>query len=409
MKSESIDLIQITAPSLSDAQYGKSIENVFKSINDNFQKLSNSGFLTGRQGDSVKLQQVKIDSVDNAWYKAIIKAIQIKCPDNELLMSVNGINWYDNILNSTVYVYNAVIDDATNTVRSVGIIPYTLKDARFENIDYANQSIYEQIEEVSCVLYFDGVYYLDNIPKLTCLDVFPTLYYDAESSYFCWKVWGNKTGLAAGGPPGQPGKDGNLIVCVRDENPISGISSASGAAWNIKSIIVNNDEDPVDEKTAKLYNGQLAIVLPSKTEEDKYAGFWISTLNKQNDDKLIAYCGDYNNVLTQLTITPKYFNELIMPNLTEFFLQEDAVTKTRYNLKYNKSDDSSSLELNKTANTNKVAGDMVVKLGVSIEPGIDSSQYSMSVNNDGIYITLKGKKYELSTEDDTSLKLKLIE
>ena len=246
------------------------------------------------------------------------------------------------------------------------------------------------------MLYFDGKYDSNNIPILTQLNAFPTLYFDQETSCFCWKVWGNKTGLIANGPQGESGKDGNIVVCIRNAGSIG------STMWSIKSIILNNNEDPVDESIAKKYDGQLAIVLPDPEETETYAGFWVSTINKVNNG-LVAYCGQHNNVLTKLSITPSYFTEHIMPGLYELFIQTDALSKTRYNITRGNND---VLEINKTSQNSKMRGNLDINLDVNINPGIGSTQqYAMSVTDTGIFITLGGVKYELVKGDGDVLKL----
>lgn len=389
---EKIDLIQIQAPELSDVNYGNNIKQQFDNIQTNFIKLANSGFTQGKQGESVKIHK-EILTQDNIWYKGIYNAIT-STYSSELLIPIDDKNWYDNIQNTELYVYTAVADDGDNELKSISIIPYILKDKRFDKIDYTKLPIYENIEDVSCILGFNGEYDGD-IPRLEVINLYPTLYYDSNSGNFCWKIWGQYTGLSANGVPGAPGEDGDIIICIRG-------SMYQDNYYIIDKIASNNNAFDVNESNMLEYENKVAIILPGESGGDQYAGFWVGILKIENN-KLICICDSYNNVLTKLTIDSNYFIENIMPNIPYYYLS--LLDNNKFNIKSN----GKQVIINNTINDEESPNDLAIKLNISLEPinQEKNSPYKLEVLNDGIYLTMNDKRYLLSTEDDTTLKLTL--
>lgn len=405
---ESIDLYRIEAPELSDASYGESIKDRFDKINDNFNKIANSGFLRGVQGESIKVEKILLNDSDEEgrkWLNAI-KSKMNELYSTELLSPIirNNIqiNWYDKIINKYIYVYSTVIENEDDSSEFVSMLPFTVKDARYYFNDYLSdeyKALYENIEDVSCVVGFNGEKDKSNNPIIELINTMPTIYFDAVSKSFCWKVWGTLTGLIANGPQGKDGENGDLIICIRGDK-------SDGNNYNITHILSNGEQYEVSDKNYFQYNGKPAIILPNTTETN-IAGFWVSNLNiKDNETKLYAICANYNNILTELTIDANYFASDIAPNITSYFLKfSDHV----FNIKKIKESDKDIVVMDNTESENSldpIVGDLKIKLNTSIEPVSDKgTNNAIEVTEDGIFITLNGKRYQLSSEDGTSLKL----
>lgn len=395
--TEKIDLIPISAPLISDVQYGESIKTIFNNINNNFNKLTNSGFLSGVQGESIEVSKILLSNSDpegNIWLNAIKTAISKYIGDIELLNSINGVNWYDDILNKYIYVYRAVIENEDSAPKNVSILPFTVKDARFKDVGFTELDEYENIEDASCVIGFNGVMN-GNSPVIEVMNTIPTIYFDSSVGKFCWKIWGNKTGLIASGPPGKDGENGEVIVCIKSEDPINS---------NIYPItrIVPNSGYPFDVKSENYTNyiGKTAIILPSEEEKDKQPGFWISTLNESSSDDFLlqAICDSYNNVITSLTITPEYMRDEIMQNLTSYFLK---LSNGYFNIKQSEG----SIIMDKTdspESSESIEGELSMKMNTKIIPYLDNEsednkKNSLEVTTGGIFITLEGVRYKLET------------
>ncbi len=296
-----IDLEKISAPSMNSVRYGDDINNIFRKINSNFEKIANSGFLRGKQGESITVNRIELTE-DSEWLNAIKSTIEYKYSKNETaLQDLNGIRWFDGLINQNIYLYNTVVDSESDNKRSVSMLPFTLKDVRFsnpENLQYIRDKSLP-IEEVSCVIGFNGDYdTLDN-PIIELVDTLPTLYFDTNINYFCWKIWGNKTGLVANGPTGAAGANGDLLITIRGARV-----NTSQNTYYIESVLSNGNPIPVDKKNIAKYANKPTIVLPNTSEEiqdSKPVGFWVSNLNISGD-RLIAVCDAYNNILTDLSL-----------------------------------------------------------------------------------------------------------
>lgn len=415
---ELIDLYKIEAPELSDTSYGESIKDRFDKINDNFNKITNSGFLRGIQGESIKLSKILLSDSDEEgkkWLNAIknkISSLYTETPTllNPIIKDDKQINWYDNIINKYIYVYFAVIENEDDSTKMVSMMPFTLKDARYDYDNFLNEennslySLYKNIEDVSCIIGFNGELDDQGNPIIELINTMPTIYFDALSGAFCWKIWGVNTGLVASGPPGNDGKNGEVIICVR------GSKSISNGAYPIKQIISNGNPFDVNSSNYEEYINKTAIILPA--DDESQAGFWISTLNaaeqitESNDYYLQALCADYNNVLTELTIDADYFASDIAPKLTSYFLK---FTNYVFNIKKSKESEKDIVVIDNTESENSqesITGDLKIKLNTTIEPvGDGSSKHSIEVTKDGIFITIEGTRYKLDAGEDGNLKI----
>lgn len=413
--SEKIELYKIEAPSLSSVEYGADINQQFENINLNFQKLVNSGFTEGKMGESIKLKQIILsdDESDGDGYilfNAFKVLINSSMDANKTIpISINDkmVNWYDDIIGKTVFAYTSMIDDNTNETKIVSIIPFTVKDSRFaSSINYTNINQYKTIEDVSCNICFK---FLNNesidISSLTSsnfeiINNIPTLYFDDLTGVFCWKVWGQYTGLIANGPRGEKGKDGDLVVCIRDSK------NSSNNSFKIPYKVINGNTQSITQSDVIELKDSIAIILPDSYEQSLgyEPGFWVSNLNEVNGE-LYAVCSPSNNILTKLIINTEYFETNIMPNIRSWKFTNNHNNRENISINTEFSDGSNggTISIDDTLDGDNISGDLVIRLNTEIVSQ-ESNKNSFKVDNDGIHFRINGKKYKISVEEDGNMK-----
>ena len=355
--ADKIAIRKISAPALSSVTYGKDIDDVFNNINENFEKLVNSDFLRGQQGESLLIEKCDLSDVNwKSVLNAIKEAIYFKYENSSYgalapLTYIDNnktytIQWYDNLINKSSDNRNVInmvraltekLDkdgkfEGTYIKENVSSLPFIIKDARFSKLfdikqDLSdNNKLLERID-VSCVIQFTGMIknpyrspisgtnnFLASIDdpdykaagnydtreyvmNFEILDIFPTLYYDTTQQNFCWKVWGDQTGIIANGPKGEEGKSGNFISVIRKYN-----DTGADGNYDIKNVITETgDIIEVNKEKIHLYNNAMAIVFPDNTNVSDKNGnngcYWITKLRiSDNGNTLIAWCGDENKV-----------------------------------------------------------------------------------------------------------------
>lgn len=454
--SEKIDLLKIKSPELGSATYGGDVNKTFENIDNNFQKLSNRDFIRGNDGDSVS-----VDELDLVDYPELVENIKLAIQSNvngiglgDIIYDGKTIHWYDNLYNNPgkiLMLYKLIHEvDGTLSHEYISSMPYIYIDPRFADdlSDMQKENDYSDVVDVSCVLYFDK-----NQPNnFKLVNLFPTLYYDKDSFNFCWRVWGNKTGLIANGPAGKSGLNGSVYIVVREYGD-SGISNV----FRVKEIMVNGTFKKVSDITdIDNYIGFPAIVhydSGNKNDPDKNK-FWMSNIVKDGDD-LTVICSDYNVMENKFNST-ELFNTLLdinpystssggnfakgiflpmgaSPSQTNqsqraHMLYNEHVNKTDYNNKNNRTKLILSTVDNVGAanSANKYPGAagvvwpnevddaefeirMETKMTkpVEIKPSIKGvSQHALSVNNDNIKIQMNGSWYTLYVDGDGFLKCK---
>lgn len=203
------ELINIQPPLLNDVAYGSSLNDVVNNINENFKILANRDFVKGDKGDSMITKTIDL-STNESILNQLKRAVSNQYYDNPIKPKpINGIDvfkWFDNPGHITL-VYE-IIDGEEVIVSSM---PYIFKDLRFNELYKSIDNIdYDEETDYSCAIYYQQ-------GDFVAVQEFPTIYYDANSGQFSWKLNGVKTGLEAMGPQGKPGKDGVFkIVKVLD-------------------------------------------------------------------------------------------------------------------------------------------------------------------------------------------------
>lgn len=200
-------LKDIKNPKLNSPSFGESIKDVFTNIDDNFKILGNRDFVKGDKGNSIKTKTLDLSLKQN---EPILNGLKIAVASQFTFQpkDINGCSiykWFDNPGYITL-IYEEV-DEVDQVISS---LPYVFKDLRWEEMKNVKKEEYYNETDYSCAIYYDqGAF----VP----VQEFPTLYYDSAIGDFSWKINGVETGLAATGPQGIPGKDGNFKVVLAGE------------------------------------------------------------------------------------------------------------------------------------------------------------------------------------------------
>lgn len=293
--TEYINLHNIKAPNLNSATYGADIRQQFENINDNFRKLSNYDFIKGEDGKSVTPTNIDLSLSENTQWVDVLK--------NTIYNYNKGIGSDSVFLNDIEYKWDDNFSKNPGELllmytgdKIVSSLPYIYIDPRFNEdlLKRAEQNDYSQLIDYTCVVYFDK--YENDQPVFRVVELFPTLYFDNDQQKFCWKIWGNETGLIASGPQGKDGVNGNILVVSRNysERPNLAMSSV----FKIRSILINGEFTSIDKiDNISQYNGFPAVVYYdnmdlSDPDKNKY---WISNIIVDNNIPTVI-CSDYNKV-----------------------------------------------------------------------------------------------------------------
>lgn len=425
---DKIDFIKIEAPSLDSANYGDNIKECFENINNNFDKISNTDFLKGKQGDSVILKSYDLSQSDN---KNIIEAIKKAISNEHKLTEADSIsytndkgelitvNWYDNLDKNPgfLYINEAILNEYDEGIKPVSSLPYIYRDPRFEFAvyNYAKETDYSNISDFSCVLYFKGVDNNNNM-LFTVMDIFPTLYFDNVQNAFCWKIWGNKTGLIANGPAGKNGDPGYMaVVCRNVDDRIQG----SDSIYKIRKVFKNGEPVDINEDEIKKMNGNPAVVFyDSYSESDKSNEnlYWISTIISATDNSYATVtCTDRNKVQSKYRDSD-LFNSMLNMKTTNSDLPayvvpaEDPVGGDVAGfVMYNKNSGHPNLIVEYVNSVKDIGEDNTPntnnKLNIKLPVTIGLDEYNISIDSTGIYFTLDSKKYKLGVGEGNAATL----
>ena len=271
-------LHKINTVELSSAQYGKDVNDRFNAIDDNFQRIVQTDFLTGRHGNDLSIWEVILDKNDdsptNYYYddegvnvvtsKSLYDKIMSLFNDEQFVGVAEGkIYWYSDLNGCKISLIYETIDDK-KVIKSS--LPFTYIDSRFKSAP--NMSAEESYKMYDNIIDRSStIYYQDN--DFVCIQNFPTLYFDKNigGGCFCWKINQTQTGLVAQGPQGPRGIDGKLYICklgVKTDTLNSG-QFKEGHFRKIEQLLVLGESDNLyvwknyNEQSIRIPNGATII------------------------------------------------------------------------------------------------------------------------------------------------------
>jgi hypothetical protein len=274
----------ITAPSLTDSNYGKSLEDVFKNINNNFAIVANHDFIKGATGDSVKIESILFTET-NSSIKTNYRDLAKQCIKNKYKTETesgdalpaqlgdikdtdgNTITVWDNfdrdIDNRTaklsmIYSIDLADDGVTQIKVPQSSLYYVFLDGRFANnkLSKIDESKFQNIVDASCILVYDG-----QTNDFKILDnAFPTIYY--ESGYgLCWKINGNASGIPVQGAPGRDGLDTKLFIVKSEDAPRKIGAEDTSKLYDVEIDSIFNGRDGYSDINSYLTENINEIVL----------------------------------------------------------------------------------------------------------------------------------------------------
>ena len=291
--ADNMTLKEIKLLGLNDVSIGEKINDNFKSINDNFEKILSSDFLRGTDGNNVRIVQITFKKGDNEsikiddkllFYEDEGKNLKHISPDliaglidqaihRFVVANCDGqtgglatitnprIQWNDN-LNKDQYI-SFVVEEIDNQYIIKSSIWYIYNDPRFanptNNVDYAG------LFNATCVVYYNGKSFEVHQP-------FPTIYYNADKG-FCWKINNEYTEISAQGLEGLPGNSYPMHIAIYDTKDVDDTNPNN--TQELKLISVFNpdqknwkDTDDIDSHDLIKYQNCTAICLPSKHDQN---------------------------------------------------------------------------------------------------------------------------------------------
>jgi hypothetical protein len=219
----------ILCPELSSVEFSSGLQNAFTTINDNFARLANHGFIKGDTGTSVYIDQISIYDENNVISNEICKKLAAylsKLLGNQSrYIDADGIqlDYLDNFTPETAgklqVIYNKIGDSVNTENVPVSSLQYVFLDGRFWNdkIGDIDSKYLDGITDLSSIIVYDST---EEGGFKSLNDAFPTMYYEPEIG-LCWKLNGKPTGMPVQGIPGKDGKN-SLMRIVKVANLTTG-------------------------------------------------------------------------------------------------------------------------------------------------------------------------------------------
>lgn len=304
-------ITEIVAPSLTDVSYGKSIDQQFENINENFRKVGNHDFIKGQPGDSIEIENVKIFNYDNTGelseiellgsnlYNALKNAVEefakseSSVIDNPLC-SVGEFNWDDAIMKSDfnipIVVYKNSVNDTKEYVCSASTVSFF--DNRFSaDAIEANQNAESNIYDNGVVDVTSLLNFKKNNGEWSCtLNLsFPRLKY--KDGLFYWVINNDNTTIKSTGIKGDRGESGIVYV---------GLCEAFPTEYENTPIIITqflNSAGKWDPQVpASLKIGDTIIVYYKSEDSDDYLGYSITRITNINGNTVQAEYNPSSNI-----------------------------------------------------------------------------------------------------------------
>lgn len=215
---------------LNDPQYGESLNDRFKAINDNFKGIVESEYLKGDKGDNYGVMATELNNEDESpimyytdnqeltpksLYSIIsssLSSLKSSRGDNSKLDDY-GLNGLEVILIYCEIGGKKILQD---------ILPFTYIDRRFKG---ELGEIHKNIVDLSCVMVWDK-----NANSFKATNSIPYIYYDKNISggEFCWAIYGEKSGIPCKGPKGNDGAAASMYVAYIDKENAEDVKGISG-------------------------------------------------------------------------------------------------------------------------------------------------------------------------------------
>lgn len=301
------ELIHINAPSLDDVNYATSLSEVFDNINQNFVTLANHDFIKGESGKSVEFVETKFfdenGNITDLGNK--LKSCISELGDTTTVIyddKQNEFTIWDNFTSGTAgcihMIYNTENDTPLAEIKPISSLQYIFKDGRFANTTIgkiSNQSQYDNIADLSCIVIYDNTLNDGNGGFRALTNSISTLYYD-KTIGLCWKINGIATGIPAQGIPGKDGKNSKIYIVKCDsyqqpnDDELTEIDSEVTHIYDEVYGYVRLDsfDDEYKRDLFKDVDSMSALIL-SANSEDMTSGykFYFGTLYVK-DNKLYA-------------------------------------------------------------------------------------------------------------------------
>jgi hypothetical protein len=384
----------ISAPGLSSSNYGKDIEDVFSNIDKNFKVVANHDFIKGENGDTIEVEYIKLNKIDEGIGKELYNALKSALftgDPTETPKSVDSYNWDWDINNYIVPLVKIVNINKEEYISSA--TPILFIDYRFSSNVLASvpQDSYIDITNLSCIVNFK---YSNNEWICEIDNSFPRIQYNTDKKYFEWLLNNNGTTICATGIKGDKGEKISMWSCEKDVQEIA--TEENGT----KYLTVQQSKITGIDKSINI-GDPIVVFLTSNGNYEGYIISYIKSVDKSNT-YTIPY-NDYINKLDFAKNTYEFFKSLNINNSNNepakgIFLPFNDAKKAhviysdndKLNIKaVNSYEDFNSTQLSNTINID--TRDSTINMGSDIN--IYTSNYSVIGNNKSI--KLKSNNVEL--------------
>lgn len=309
-------LIGINVPNINESGYANQLSKAFTDINTNFKKLANRDFIKGENGDSVKIKEVDLITIDENGNKVytffgnlLITAISSLYNNTDELNDIeleNGqkLTWLD-YFNENPGKLNVIYDSTAVTTdedEAYSSLYYTFLDGRYANnvIGKISPKEYQSLKDVSCIAVYDknlnngkgGFNILSN--------AFPTIYYE-EGIGLCWKVYGSNTGIPVQGIPGRDGINSavHIVQATIKESKEIGLSSEGEVTMIFEAFYGFKSIDKVEDLDT--YNNTSALILADDDKKPAGRKFYFGSLATRKNEEtgktaLYATCSTSSSI-----------------------------------------------------------------------------------------------------------------
>jgi hypothetical protein len=395
---KSLDFAKVSGIPLDSVNYGKSIEDRLKTIDDNFASIVKYDYLRGNDGASVNIKEWVIENDDSLLDKVVeaIAGLDGGVNDNMEVLK-EGIR--ESLVGKKLYLIY-------KEEELISSLPFTFIDPRFADLTKSFEDSFSNIKDLSCIFHYDQ-------GEFKAVQSFPTIYYDSSISggELCWLINGTKTGLPCRGPRGENGVSGKIYTVVYNDNVGEKLFKILGAI-----IPTGNTQETISNTVVKSENfseygidinpGNCVIGVKGTIDGDNVTldqnlnniAYIITNVYVTNEGGIKQYyiVNDENSIKIPHKLTDNDF-QIIMEN-TSFDLKKPLKVSDSTTLKTLNVSESTTL------NTLNVSGDTTLnKLKANGDTTLDKVTTNKETVKDSLEVKGSTTLNKLKANGDTTL------
>lgn len=308
-------LARITAPTLGSSSFAQDLSEAFKNIDDNFKKIVSAPYLEGQEGRSIEpidMPLLEEDGVTLTQFGTSVVECIFGDSDVHTLTELDelhptygvGTNPVSKYIreHSTIKVlskYNPDSGQIEDYICSAEYYCYLdMRIADLDRMQYPSQVV--DFYDYTCQIF--GSYDTEAEEwSFTKGVMLPTLYFNPDQGFFCWKINNVETGIRAQGIKGDDGRP-PVAAVVKGVGRVTTVGNSSVIVVNVDSFssittrqeegetIIETSWEPI--RNSGLQNGDMVCCILSMVDQEYgtvYPDMLIGNITKTGEDESTVY------------------------------------------------------------------------------------------------------------------------